>query len=80
VVEEEVPAAGLEAALQEVCIHGDEVECGGRKEGGEKCFLLLPAWSLGRTAVVFLGVLGSGSLCVGCARPGYLPFWVCCPN
>jgi hypothetical protein len=44
-VEEEVPAAGLEAALQEVCIHGDEVECGGRKEGGEKCFLLLPAWS-----------------------------------
>ena len=45
VVEEKVAAAGLEAALQEVCIHGDEVECGGRKEEGRE-MLLLPAWSL----------------------------------
>jgi hypothetical protein len=41
-VEEEVAAAGLEAALQEVCIHGDEVECGGRKEEGRE-MLLLPS-------------------------------------
>jgi len=32
-MEEEVAAAGLEAALHEVGVHGDaaEVECGGRK-------------------------------------------------
>jgi hypothetical protein len=55
----------------------------GRKEGERNAsfFSLLGVGAgMELPAVVFLGVLGSGSLCVGCARPGSLPFWVCCPN
>jgi hypothetical protein len=38
-VEEEVAAAGLEAALHEVGVHGDAGEGGvRRKKGTEKCF------------------------------------------